>query len=99
MMTNEVTQPTTIANTTVTITKPTHSRLFYSIASIALLALTFIGFRFFYLHMQAFPGRPLTPPIRTLVIAHGVSMTVWMLLAVVQPLLVAANRKRVHMAL
>lgn len=89
-MTNKSTQPAA---------KPTHSRLFYSVASIALLVLAFLGFRFFYLHLQAFPGRPLTPPIRTLVIVHGVLMTVWMLLAVAQPLLVAANRKRVHMAL
>ncbi|MFO1482065.1 MAG: hypothetical protein U1F71_01760 [Verrucomicrobiaceae bacterium] len=58
-----------------------HSRLFYSIASIVLLVLTLIGFRMFYLHLQAFPGRPLTPPIRTLLIVHGVSMTIWMLLS------------------
>lgn len=79
--------------------KPDRSRLFYSIASITLLVVTFIGFRLFYLHLQAFPGRPLTPPIRTLLIVHGILMTTWMLLAVVQPLLVAANRKRVHMTL
>jgi len=80
-------------------TKPVHNRLFYSIASLTLLVLTFIGFRFFYMHMQAYPGRPLTPPIRVLLIIHGILMTSWMLLSVVQPLLVAANRKRVHMAL
>lgn len=81
------------------VSRPDRNRLFYSIASITLLAVTFIGFRLFYLHLQAFPGRPLTPPIRTLVIVHGVLMTAWMLLAVVQPLLVAANRKRWHMTL
>lgn len=75
------------------------SRLFYSIASILLLALTLIGFRMFYLNLQAFPGRPLTPPIRALVIVHGVSMTLWMLLSVVQPLLVANGRRRLHMTL
>jgi hypothetical protein len=85
--------------TTQPTTKPTHNRLFYSAAALTLLVLTFIGFRFFYLHMQACPGRPLTPPIHTLLIVHGVLMTAWMLLSVVQPLLVAANRKRVHMAL
>lgn len=69
--------------TTQTTTKPPHNRLFYSAASITLLALTLIGFRFFYLHLQAFPGRPLTPPIRTLLILHGVLMTAWMLLSVV----------------
>lgn len=80
-------------------TKPAPNRWFYSIASLTLLVLTFIGFRLFYLHLQAYPGRPLTPPIRTLLIIHGVSMTAWMLLSVIQPLLVAANRKLVHMAL
>jgi hypothetical protein len=82
---------------TQSVERPGHSRLFYSLASAALLVLTFIGFRMFYLHLQAYPGRPLTPPIRTLLIVHGVSMTVWMLLTVAQPLLVAAGRKRVHM--
>lgn len=76
--------------------KPRHSRWFYSIASIVLLVLTFIGFRLFYLNLEAYPGRPLTPPIRTLVVIHGVSMTAWMLLAVVQPLLVASGRRRLH---
>lgn len=80
-------------------TKPGHERWFYSVATLVLLILTFIGFRYFYLHGQAFPGRPLTPPIRTLVIIHGLSMTAWMLLAVIQPLLVALNRRRIHMTL
>lgn len=81
------------------LTKPVHNRYFYPLATAGLLVLTIIGFRLFYLHMQAFPGRPLTPPIRTLVIVHGVLMSMWMLLAVVQPVLVAANKKRVHMKL
>jgi membrane-associated HD superfamily phosphohydrolase len=85
--------------TTQAITKPNQSRLFYSGAAIALLVLTFIGFRFFYLHMQAYPGRPLTPPIRTLLIIHGVLMTAWMLLSIVQPLLVAGGKRRIHMML
>lgn len=80
-------------------TRPTHNRLFYPIASATLLVLAFVGFKLFYLNGQAYPGRPLTPPIRTLLIAHGVLMTVWMLLSIVQPLLVATNRKRVHMTL
>jgi hypothetical protein len=80
-------------------TKPRHSRFFYSAASLALLLLTVIGFRLFYMNMEAFPGRPLTPPIRTILIVHAVLMTAWMLLSVVQPLLVASGRKRVHMTL
>src|SRR5881394_2328448 len=76
-----------------------HSRWFYSVASLSLLVLMFIGFQLFYLQGRAFPGRPLTPPIRTLIIIHGCLMTAWMLLAVAQPLLVGTNRKRLHMKL
>jgi hypothetical protein len=57
------------------------------------------GFQLFFLHGQAYPGRPLTPPIRTLVITHACLMTLWMLLAVMQPLLIGAGRKRLHMKL
>ena len=45
------------------LSQPASSRLFYPLAALALLAITFIGFRLFYLHMQAYPGRPLTPPL------------------------------------
>ncbi|MFO1459329.1 MAG: hypothetical protein U1G08_07950 [Verrucomicrobiota bacterium] len=75
------------------------SRLFYSVASGILLVLALIGFRMFYLNLQAFPGRPLTPPNRSLLIAHGVLMTAWMLLAVIQPMLVAGGRRHLHQVL
>ncbi|MBL9175929.1 MAG: hypothetical protein JNL10_20465 [Verrucomicrobiales bacterium] len=78
---------------------PRRSRLFYSMASGILLVLALIGFRMFYLQLQAFPGRPLTPPIRSLLMAHGVLMTAWMVLAVIQPLLVAGGRRHVHQVL
>ena len=64
-----------------------------------LLALAFLGFRLFYLHGNAYPGRPLTPPIRNVVIAHGVAMSAWMILLVIQPLLIVNGKYRVHMAL
>jgi hypothetical protein len=80
-------------------TSSSAERWFYPAASLLLLILTFIGFRMFYLDGRAFPGRPLTPPIRGTLIAHGVSMTAWMLLAVVQPILVASGFKRWHRTL
>jgi len=76
-----------------------HGRWFYSLASLSLLVLMFIGFQLFYLQGQSYPGRPITPPIRTWVILHGCLMTVWMLMAVVQPLLVGLRYKRLHMKL
>ena len=79
--------------------KPAVERYFYSVATILLLGLTVIGFQLFYFHSQAYPGRPLTPPIKTLIITHGVAMLLWMLLAIIQPLLVASGNRRTHMAL
>ena len=78
---------------------PSGSRWFYSVASLSLLVVMFIGFQLFYLQGRSFPGRPITPPIRTLIIVHGCLMTAWMLLAVVQPLLVGTRHKRLHMKL
>ncbi|HSI37303.1 MAG: hypothetical protein ACAI43_10230 [Phycisphaerae bacterium] len=80
-------------------TVSSHNRWFYSVASLSLLVLVIIGFMPFYLQGKAFPGRPLTPPIRTLIIVHGCLMTAWMLLAVGQPLLVGTRQKRLHMKL
>jgi hypothetical protein len=78
---------------------PSKSRWFYSAASVLLLVLTFIGFRHFYLQLQAYPGRPLPPPARAIYSLHGVLMTAWIVLAAVQPLLVANGRKRLHLKL
>ena len=74
------------------------ARLFYAGAAALLLAVMFLGFQQFYLHGRAFPDRPLTPAIRTLVIAHGIAMSLWMMLLLVQPLLVLNRKYRVHMA-
>lgn len=78
---------------------PNRARLFYSGAAAVLLVLMFLGFQRFYLHAQAYPGRELTPPIRTLIILHGVGMSAWMLLSVVQPLLIVGGNRRIHMTL
>jgi hypothetical protein len=63
---------------------------------VLLLGLVLAGFSKFYLHGQSYPGRPIPPPIRTLVIAHGVAMTAWMGLFVVQSLLILGRRWPVH---
>jgi hypothetical protein len=74
-------------------------RWFWSASAAAVLVLSVVGFRHFFLHGQSYPGRPITPPIRELVIAHGVAMSAWLVLMIVQPLLVATRRVRVHMTL
>ena len=75
------------------------ARWFYTGAAMLLLALMFLGFQQFYLHGKAFPNRPLAPPIRSLIIAHGVAMTAWVALLVTQPLLIVNRKHRVHMLL
>ena len=78
---------------------PDRARLFYAGAAALLLVLMFLGFQQFYLHGRAFPNRPLMPAIRTLVITHGIAMSLWVILLLVQPLLVVNRKYRVHMAL
>jgi hypothetical protein len=80
-------------------TKPVVERYFYSIATVLLLALVLVGFQLFYFHAQMYPGRPITPPIKPLIILHGTAMLLWILLAIVQPFLVAGGDRRTHMAL
>ena len=75
------------------------ARFFYAGAAAVLLVLMFLGFQQFYLHGRAFPNRPLAPPIRNLLIAHGVTMTAWVLLLCVQPWLIVGNKYRTHMTL
>jgi len=79
--------------------KAAGGRLFYSVAAALLLALTMLGFSPYYLHGKAFGGRDIAPPIHSLVLLHGIAMTGWILLFLIQPLLVASGNRRVHMTL
>jgi uncharacterized membrane protein YozB (DUF420 family) len=79
--------------------RPRHARFFYTGAAGLLFVLMFLGFQQFYLRGRAFPDRELTPPIRTVLILHGVAMTAWMLLFLVQPLLIATEKRRMHMTM
>ncbi len=72
-------------------------RIFYTTAGILTIVLAFVGFQMFYLHGKAFPNREITPPIRCLVIAHGIMMAVWMVFSLVQPMLVAMGLRKLHM--
>ena len=60
-------------------------------------ALIFLGFQQSYLHGRAFPNRPLMPAIRTVLIAHGIALSLWVMLLLLQPLLVVNHKYRVHM--
>jgi hypothetical protein len=78
---------------------PGRARLFYAVAATLLLVLMLLGFQQFYLHGRAFPNRPITPEIRTLVITHGVALSLWVMLLIVQPVLVVNRKYRLHMML
>jgi hypothetical protein len=75
------------------------ARLFHTGAAAALMLLMLLGFQQFYLRGMAYPGRPLAPPIRTLLISHGVVMSAWVVLLLVQALLIVNRKHRVHMAI
>jgi hypothetical protein len=74
-------------------------RIFFAAAGGFLFMIMLVGFQQFYLHGKAFPSHPIFPPLKGLIIAHGIAMTSWMTLFVVQTLLVVTNNVRTHMLL
>jgi hypothetical protein len=84
---------------TMSIPRQNTERILYAVGGGALFMIMLIGFQQFYLHGKAFPDHPIFPPLKGLVIAHGIAMTSWMTLFVVQTLLVVTNRFRTHMFL
>src|SRR5581483_10203493 len=79
--------------------RPNPVRLLYAAAALLLFTLMLIGFQQFYLHGRAYPAEPLAPPIRTLLIAHGVAMTLWVVTFVVRSLLIVGKNFRLHMTM
>lgn len=81
-----------------TISHQNTERILYAVFGAFLFMLMLVGFQQFYLHGKAFPGHPIFPPLKGLIIAHGVAMTCWMTLFLVQTLLIVSNNVRIHMA-
>ena len=75
------------------------ARFLYAGVSTLLFVLTFLGFQQFYLHGNAVTGHPLFPPVSVILMVHGIAMTGWMVLFLLQPFLVATNNRRAHMSL
>jgi hypothetical protein len=71
-------------------------RYFHTFASLALIALMLIGFHHFYFGGRSYPGRPITPPIRTMIIIHGTAMAAWMAVFLLQSLLILAGKRGTH---
>ena len=73
-------------------------RWFYPAAGLLLLALTLVGFRMFYFEGRSHPGREIPPPIKALIIVHGLAMSLWIMLFAIQPFLIMVRKHKVHMA-
>lgn len=97
-MNTDPSAPTSIA-TTQSATPAAVTRLYHTFVAASLIVLMLWGFQHFYFRGQAYPGRPLTPPIRTLVILHGTSMAAWLVLLQAQALLIMTRKRKVHVML
>jgi hypothetical protein len=80
-------------------TQATPARLFYLVAALILLIVTFAGFSEFYLHGRAAGGRQISSRIVALVVTHGALMTAWIVLFSLQPLLILSRHRGWHMML
>ena len=74
-------------------------RFFYLFAACVFLVIVAIGFQQFYLHGRAPGGVPVTPQIVPLVVLHGVLMSTWILLLIVQSGLIVGGNRKLHMSL
>jgi hypothetical protein len=74
-------------------------RAFYLVVTLGIIATVLVGFQHFYFKGMAYPGRPMTPPTKTLITAHGLTMALWVVLLLVQTLLISARKHKVHMTL
>ncbi|HEY9155474.1 MAG TPA: hypothetical protein VIM69_10105 [Opitutaceae bacterium] len=75
------------------------TRFLYLSFALLLFALVLLGFRQFFLHGRAVSGQELPPSVRSLLIIHGVAMTGWMALFIIQPLLIVGHNRRLHILL
>lgn len=75
------------------------ARFLYSGFAALLVVVMLLGFQQFYLHGRAYPSHPLAPPVKALIITHGVAMTSWVLLFLLQPLLIATRHRNLHMTI
>jgi hypothetical protein len=75
------------------VTRERMERLFYLFSSCLFLIIVAMGFQQFYLHGRAFGGGSITQQIGSLVVLHGIAMSTWIILLVVQSgLIVGGNR-------
>lgn len=74
-------------------------RYFYSFAGAIILMITVVGFQAFYLRGKGLGERTISPQLLPLVLVHGVAMTAWVMLFLIQSLLIPTRNRRLHMKL
>jgi hypothetical protein len=79
--------------------KSNPTKLLYTAFALLLMIATLLGFQQFYLHGKAYPGQEILPAVKPLIIAHGVAMSCWIVLFLLQPLLIVGNNRRLHVRL
>lgn len=74
-------------------------RYFYSTTAALILIITIAGFFAFYTTGQGSGGRIIAPEIMPVVIVHGLGITAWYILSLVQALLITVKNRKLHMTL
>lgn len=74
----------------------TTDRIFYSGMGLFVLLLSVAGFARSYYFAPWFDTPPGTPEVTLLLHVHGAAATAWLVLAVVQPLLIAGKNRKLH---
>lgn len=74
-------------------------RYFHSTTAVLILVITLVGFSAFYTTGHGAGGRVIDPGMMPVVIVHGLAITAWYLLSVVQTLLIAGKNRKLHMKL
>ncbi len=74
-------------------------RFFYSTAAALNLVIMFVGFSAFYMSGHGAGGRVIAPGIMAVVIVHGMGITAWYILSLVQSLLITVKNRKLHMKL
>jgi hypothetical protein len=74
-------------------------RYFYSTTAALILVITITGFFAFYTTGHGEGGRVIAPGIMPIVIVHGMGITAWYVLSLVQSLLIMGRNRKLHMLL
>ncbi len=75
------------------------NRIFFTTAAALILVIMFIGFLPFYTSGHGQHGRIISPAIFPVVLVHGLAITGWYVLSLVQSLLITVKNRRLHMKL